>query len=329
MGALMDEDKRVNPPWRDHADALYGHFAAMTQHCCLLWVDPSQADPFEGHDLVEQSRVRVPIRHPRFEPSLAPYVVPLDLSRSADSDLFSSSVELAWKSWSTEYLNAMLGQPICGWVRSESNAGAVARHWGTRCHLHMVRRQARLCRFQDPGVREWLWPTLSEIQQRAMLGPASEIMAIGRAQQLVHHTSHYASGLACSSEIRQLDSFPSLQLEQATWDRLDDYASVHAAWLTWRNSGDRDAVEAQSPGWERSILHALAQAGKLGVRDALDRELFALHALQSGPGFYRHSKLDDIWTKTRAGEFYGSAVEEVTGRPADRLGEWIHTLINS
>lgn len=313
----MYEGERDGSSWRDHADQLYRHFGATAQHRCMLWVDPAQADPFEGHRVVEKSRVRVPIRHPRFEPSLAPYLVPLDLSCDDEIHLFSSSVELAWESWGIEHLNAMLGQPVCGWVSSSWDARVVARHWGTRCHLQMWNRQARLCRFQDPGVREWLWPTLSKTQQRTMLGPANEIVAIGRKRQLVHHAIAGSDERASSFTIQDI---PPLQFSQATWGHLDDYATVHAAWLTWRHSVDEDVVLAQVAGWEQPIFHALTQARQLGIHDTVDCELFALHALRLGPSFYRDPKLGNVWTKTQAGEFYGNAVEEVTGLPADRLG---------
>lgn len=327
MNALVNEDNHIDAAWRKLAGQLHRHFEVTAQHRCLLWVDPAQADPFEGHDSVEQLRVRIPIRHPRFNPLRAPYVVPLDLSRSADGDLFNSSVELGWRSWSTEYLNAMLGQPVCGWVRAAVDARAVTRHWGTQCHLHLFKRQTRLCRFHDPSVREWLWPTLDKTQQRALLGPAAEILAIGRTQQLIHHTCGDPIGFPSSSSNSEQGRFPQLQLDQRTWEQLDDYATVHAAWLIWRNSADSQAALPQAAGWQRHIFHALAQASQLGIRDAPERELFALHALQMGADFYRNSELDGIWRQTRAGGVYGITVEEVMGCPADQLATKIKRFL--
>jgi hypothetical protein len=310
----MNEADTSVAPWHALAEQLHRHFHTATQHQCLLWVDPAQADPFEANPIVQQSRVRTPIRHPRFDPMRAPYVVSLDLSCSADADLFRDSIALAWLSWDTGHLGAMRGQPICGWVSADMSAKALAGHWGRHCHLHTRPRQAKLLRFQDPGVREWLWPALSETQRRAMLGPAAAIHAIGRGQKLIHH---YCANRATATSLEDL--YPALQLNQAQWDQVEDYAVVHAAWLNWRNSQAEAVSVLEEPGWERRILGALTQATRLGLRGTPDRELFALHALQLGAEFHQHPKLQEVWRKTQAGDFYGIAIEEVTGRASDEL----------
>lgn len=319
MNTFMSEASRADIPWVDALSQLEAHVGSTAKHRCLLWVDPAQADPFAGNALVEQQRVTVPIRHPRFDLARAPYLIPLDLTRSSDNDLFRNSVEMAWLSWSTEYLDAMCGQPICGWVLTEASPTAVARHWGTHCHLHIFQRQHRLLRFQDPGVREWLWPTLRRTQQQLVLGHAVEVLAIGRTQQLIQHGSAGRSIQPPGPSQDELDSSSHLRLEQSQWDQIDDYATLHAAWLAWRQSATDKAAVVKEAGWEHAVLQALTHAGQLGIRDPMDRELFALHALQMGAHFYRNPKLDGIWLRTRAGEFYGSAVESVTGSPADRL----------
>ena len=286
------------------------------QHQCLLWIDPAQADPFEGNPLLEKKRIRVPIQHPRFDPSRAPYLVPLDLTHSADAELFKNTVDLAWLGWSTEYLQARRGQAICGWVTTSSSARAIAAHWARKCHLHIRQRQSKLLRFQDPGVREWLWPTLNRTQQQAMLGPAAALHAVGRGQLLIGHH--------CGTGIHPLSDYPVLQLNQAQWDEVEDYATVHSAWLKWCG---RAPGEAQLLGheWERPILGALSQATHLGVRDTPDRELFALHALQLGAHFHQLPELQEVWQKTRAGDFYGNAIEERTGKSVDKLVLWVKT----
>jgi hypothetical protein len=314
----MNEADTLVAPWHALLEQLHHHFHAETHYQCLLWVDPAQADPFQGNSLVEEVRVRTPIRHPRFDRLRAPYVVPLNLSRSVDAVLFRDSVEMAWLSWGTEHLGAMRGQPICGWVSAGSSAKALTGHWGRHCHLHVRPRQAKLLRFQDPGVREWLWPALSETQRRAMLGPAAAVHAIGRGRNLIHH------GCADGATPTLFEGrYPPLQLNEAQWDQMEDYAILHAAWLTWRNSRSGEMSVSQEPGWERPILGALTQATRLGLRDAPERELFALHALQLGAGFHQYPQLQEIWRKTQAGDFYGNAIEEVTGRSGDEFATLI------
>jgi hypothetical protein len=300
--ALLDQIQRFTPSGQ--------------QHQCLLWIDPAQADPLDGNSLVEQRRVRVPIQHPRFEPSRAPYLVPLDLSHSDDADLFRDSVDLAWLAWSTEYLQATRGQAISGWVTTNSSAKALAAHWARKCHLHIRQRQTKLLRFQDPGVREWLWRTLNRTQQQAMLGPATALYAIGRGQRLISH--HCVTGTS------SLNEHPVLQLNQAQWDEVEDYATVHSAWLKWcgRAPGETQLLGHE---WERPILGALSQATYLGIRDTPDRELFALHALQLGASFHQLPELQEVWRKTRTGDFYGNAIEERTGKSIDTLASWVKT----
>jgi hypothetical protein len=320
----MNEGNGLTAHWHALLDQLHRHFDAATRSQCLLWVDPAQSDPFEANPLVEQSRVRVPIRHPRFDPLRAPYIVPLDLTRSADADVFRSSVELAWLSWSSEHLNAMQGQPICGWVSAGTSAKILTGHWGRHCHLHIRQGQAKLLRFQDPGVREWLWPELSEAQQRAILGPATQMHLIGRGQQLVGHRCVDSATSQFSPSADEQRGYATLLLTQSQWDQVEDYEILHAAWLIWRNSGAGEVAVGQASGWERPILGAMTQATRLGLRDAPDRELFALHALQLGADFYQLSQLQEIWRKTQVGDFYGSAIEETTGRTADQLAAFIH-----
>jgi hypothetical protein len=321
----MSEANILVAPWQALLEQLHHHFHATAQYRCLLWVDPAQADPFAGFPFLEEMRVRTPIRHPRFDALRAPYVVPLDLSRSADGDLLRDSVELAWLSWSTEYLSAMRGQPICGWVTpGNTTAKALTGHWGRHCHLHVGQREAKLLRFQDPGVREWLWTDLSDSQQRAMLGPATGVHAIGRGQLLIHH-SHVQAAKPLS-RTDEPEEYPALVLNQLQWDQVEDYAVTHAAWLTWHSSRAEEVAVCTSPGWERAVLGALSQATRFGLRDAADRELFALHALQLGAGFYQHPRLQDVWRKTQAGDFYGSALEEITGRSVDQIDAFLHGL---
>jgi hypothetical protein len=319
----MNEAEISDTQWHMLQDELHHHFHTVNQGQCLLWVDPAQADPFEANSLVEDLRVRVPIRHPRFDPLRAPYLVPLDLSRSADADVFRESVEMAWQAWDTELLNIKHGQPICAWVRAGTGITALAAHWARNCHLHIWPKKTKLLRFQDPGVREWLWPALSEIQQRAMLGPVVEIYAIGRQRSLIQHCCAGRNTMLSSQQGDYQRNYPALHLNEDQWTQIEDYAILHAAWLNWRNSPNGSASIPLGPEWQRPILAALTQATRLGLRDDSDRELFALHALQLGAGFYQRSQLQEVWSKTQAGEFYGAALEDVTGRSADQLGVFL------
>jgi hypothetical protein len=268
---------------------------------CLLWVDPAQWDPYEDDEIVGQRRVRVPIIHVRFALRRAPYLVPLDLAVPGDAELFNGSVERAWDAWAIGRLRASRGQPICGWVVTNASAQTVANHWGRHCHLHGHQYKSKLLRFHDPGVREWLWPTLNEAQRHALLGPAACLFALGRNQGLMRHASD-------SSDVTPAP----FRLDDQQWRQVGDYATLHAAWVAC-------ASALAGPFCAQAVLDALVHATRAGVMQDSERELYAMHALQLGTRFYTDVRMKPVWNHTRTGGYYGSAVEDVFGCSADEL----------
>lgn len=107
-------------PWQPHLRTLRQHFQRSAQGRCLLWVNPAQRDPFDVHSSLQMRKVTVPIVHPRFDLKYAPYLVSLNLEHSEDAEVFETSVELAWDSWTFERLQAFRGQPIGGWVLTDA-----------------------------------------------------------------------------------------------------------------------------------------------------------------------------------------------------------------
>ncbi|ELX11459.1 hypothetical protein Jab_1c00411 [Janthinobacterium sp. HH01] len=302
-GAVMEH-------WEPHLQALHRLFYESAGDRCLLWVNPAQGDPFAGNALVEECKVRVPIAHPRFDLKFAPYLVPLALHRHADADVFKSSVQMAWDAWSVESLQAANGQAIAGWVIADAEPASLARHWASNCHLHVDKQLHKLLRFHDPGVREWLWRALSPAQQQQLLGPARTLIGFDRNRQLMFHDRGAA----------QVESGATgkLALSPLLWEQIDDYATVHAAWL--------NALPVLDGGRslrEREVFQALKQATQYGIHDPQDREVFAGHALRIGPDFHRDERLLAVWALTRGGNFYGGALEEVTGQAVDCLPHYL------
>jgi hypothetical protein len=298
--------------WEAYVEYLHRYFSQHAGAKCLLWVNPAQGDPFEDNLHVRTVRFRVPVNHPRYDVSVGPYLVPLDLAVSIDADVLRESVRLAWQAWEFASLLAMQGQPICGWI-AHGDARSLALHWAIRCHLHRRNGLAKLLRFHDPSVREWLWTTLSASQRSSLLGPAASVFSIGRAHALVHHLR---DGGAI---IPALDEMPSLTLTDAQWEQVEEYATVHAAWLAWHDGPTGRDMDLDLPAWEQTVLGALKQASNYGVVDAEDRQLFALHTLQFGANFHTSKSMLPVWTKTRSGSHYGNAIEQVMGIPVDQL----------
>jgi hypothetical protein len=287
---------------------LHHEIKALAAGKCLLWVDPAQRDAYEDNDIVTQRRVRVPINHVRFAMHRAPYLVPLDLAMPADVKLFNDSVERAWQAWTIDSLRAMRGQAICGWVITDAHAEALAVHWGRHCHLHGHQYKTKLLRFHDPGIREWLWPTLSDKQRHALWGPATCVFAVGRDRNLLCH----AGGTN--------DAVPdSFHLDDLQWQHLGDYATVHAAWLACAIAADTSLLPSLSEPQLLATLPALDQATRHGVTQRTERQLYARHALQLGPRFYADVRMQAVWEQTRTGDYYGSVIEDIFACAADEL----------
>lgn len=307
--------------WERHLQALHRLFFDTAGGACLLWVNPAQGDPFANERPFDARKVRVPIAHPRFDPAFAPYLIALQLDKFADAELFASSVQRAWHAWSFESLQAAQGQPICGWVRTTGTAAQLARHWGNHCHLHSHGQLHKLLRFHDPGVRQWLWPTLNPLQRRQLLGPAKSLVAFDRQQQLMFHEAAETSDPAALSDSQQLI------LNQQQWRDVSDYAVLHAALLRVQEVAQSDQSSgARSTVPEAALLHALAAATRYGIADAEDRILFATHAIEIGHDFHRHATMQAVWRLTGTGDYYGAALEEALGQTAGQLPGFLASI---
>jgi hypothetical protein len=317
----MATDLKLNPAdtWQACVQTLHKHIHQTANDRCILWVNPAQSDMFEDNALVQDKRVRVPIQHPRFDQQFAPYLLELDVSTSADSDLLEQSVQAAFQAWELPSLQAYSGQPICGWIIASSPVRELASYWASFTHLHTVGTLTKLLRFHDPSVREWLWSALSEHQKTQLLGPAEQLISLDRQQSFLVHQRQPNSPAADSNMLR---------LQKSQWLEIEDYAVVHQAWLM--QAKIQEALQLGSPWrktlpaqWQHGVLNALQKATNYGVNDEQDRVLFAQHAIALGTDFHTHALLKDVWQKTREGSFYGGAVEQLIAQPAAALPKYL------
>jgi hypothetical protein len=318
----------VAESWESHLQTLHRQFYETADGQCLLWVNPAQGDPFTEDPIVEERRVRVPIAHSRFDVRFAPYLVALDVSKSPDSDLFKASLQMAWEAWKLESLLARNGQPIAGWVVTTATPKTLAHYWASNCHLHFANGLSKLLRFHDPSAREWLWPILDRDQQQQLLGPAQSLIALNRQQNLMRQDAFVSARNANPEQsTRHGSTAQKLFLTATQWAQVDDYAAVHAAWLECCVLQPEYRVKsAQNPVWQQGVFAALQQASQYGIHDQQERTLFARHALQLGCDFHAHDKLQPVWKKTQAGEFYGAALEEVFGQPINEFPEYLKNI---
>jgi hypothetical protein len=304
----MPEDMR----WKMHLESLRAQIRRNANGQCLMWINPAQVDPFEIHTSMQSRRVTIPIAHPRFDLKYAPYLVALNLDDPEDSEVFETSVFIAWDSWRLERLQAFRGQPIAGWVLTDASPKLLAQHWALYCHLHRDNGISKLLRFHDPGVREWLWPILTLAQQGQLLGPAKSLIAFSRAQQLMEHSVQRSTDVVPQRPSTDLASpIKRLALTTHQWHQVNDYAIVHGAWIGWRTSeAENGSTPNHRPDWHIQVFAALRHATSYGISAPDDRELFAAHVLNYGEQFHMNPKLQAVWDKTRGGECYGSAYED-------------------
>lgn len=302
--------------WDVHLQTLHKQFNELANDQCLLWIDPAQVDLFAENDLVTERKVRVPISHPRFDPQFAPYLVQLNLIKYADAAVFKTSVQAAYEAWNMDSLQAMNGQHIAGWIMTDATPQDLARYWAKHCHVHNDKGLTKLLRFHDPSAREWLWPALSPRQKSVLMGPAKSITAFNRQQSLMTHDASES----VVSEPENSSSTTRLTLTTKQWKQVDDYTALHAAWLDLcaADISNRHALKEKG-NWAQSTLTTLEEATRYGIHDPVDRKLFAMHALQLGESFHMHPKLRPVWAKTHAGDFYGSAIEDLLNISTDEL----------
>jgi hypothetical protein len=305
--------------WQACVQAMHAHVHDTANDYCLLWVNPAQTDVFADNPWVQENRVRVPITHPRFDVKFAPYLVALDLSKRTGPDLLEQSVQAAYRAWELPSLQTYSGQPIAGWVLTKGTASALASHWASHTHLHAVDGLIKLLRFHDPSVREWLWSSFTPQQQALLLGPATELIGINRQQRVMQHQ--------LAAPVQTTDN-KKLRLTEDQWQQVEDYAAVHEAWLLQateiaRTGNLLEWRKSLPARWQDALLKALQSATQYGIATVQDRVLFACHALQMGAEFHVHSLLKEVWTKTKSGDFYGGALEEVTRCPAHTLAAYL------
>lgn len=308
--------------WEVPLQILHRQISESSDSKCLLWVNAAQGDVFGDNSVIEGRRIRIPISHARFAPQFSPYLVELDLRKFADADLFNASVEIAWNAWTTDSLFVHNGQPIAGWIVSTSSTVGLAQYWAQHCYLHRLNGVTKLLRFHDPGVREWLWPTLSPLQKCQLLGPAEKLIAFGREQGLVQQSM---ADVPDADRLFDPAFEIGFRLTARQWSEVEDYATLHAAWLhAVKAEPEKRALLTGKSRWVEKTLEALRCATLYGVEDSGDRRLFATHALQLGDNFHIHPKLQPVWKKVREGDFYGGALEAVTGLPVDLLKNYLN-----
>lgn len=313
----MNGHAALAAPWDGVLQQLHREIDQRSDGRCFVWVDPAQGEPELG-EVDPGLRVSVPIVHPHYDQRFAPYLVPLNLNRFGDDCVFAASIELAWTAWSTPFLMARRGMPISGWIVSDLGAREVAAYWGRHCYLHFVHGRTHLLRFHDPGVRGMLWQDLDARQRALLLRPVNAVFSLNRHQALESFSaaSTPVAGLGADASNRPDEQ---LHLSEQQWQKVNDYATVHAAWTYLLGE---DLVGRDTPVTE-ALRHSLGAASSYGVTSADDRMLFLVCGLRYGIGFHNHVRMAEVWQRTANGESLVDAIEAVSGRPFEQLSSYL------
>ena len=166
---------------------------------------------------------------------------------------------------------------------------------------------------------------LTRLQQRKLLGPAAFITSFNRRQELLTNAvAPFHNNLDSRETGDANDVSLELFLTDVQWAQVDDYAVVHKAWLRyWTDHNRLNQTTNNESAWFQKISQALRAATRHGVSDVQDRELFAWQALLFGTEFHEHERMRPVWKRTKAGHYYGSACEEVSGGPVDKLMDYL------
>ena len=121
--------------WDTHLQELHRRYFEDCGDRCLLWVNPTQFDVFAEETVAQERLARISINRPNVNERLQPYLVPLDLAKSRDADLFKANVANAWDAWTLDSLKRFNGQPICGWIATDASAQMLARYCAKTRHL--------------------------------------------------------------------------------------------------------------------------------------------------------------------------------------------------
>lgn len=130
---------------------------------------------------------------------------------------------------------------------------------------------------------------------------------------------------ASPSGPHSLHTADKFELRPEQWAEVNDYATVHRAWLRFCQSEQGElGGQPKQQGWESAVFRSLTHATRYGIEDAPDRDLFAFHAIQMTANFHENKKMEPVWEMVRAGHFYGGACEIASALPADRLHDYLH-----
>lgn len=156
---MGDKDISMMNPSDDDLERIKYHAGEMIfsgdGHCYLI-IDPTLRD-IKRYDLffshIRNSQcLKTPLPHPELDGVMELWIVLLDKSNQADSELFEQSIQYALDELSTEKLLSGQGRAVCGWVSSGLSFDQFAENISRMTIQKRPSGGESLLRFYDPAV---------------------------------------------------------------------------------------------------------------------------------------------------------------------------------
>lgn len=194
-------------------------------------------------------------------------------------DLLVETVLLALEQTSNEPSAVISSSAMGGWLLSKASGEAVARHLAA-CMGRVIYEDNRwrFFRWQDRRVLEWMWPSLSQDQQNALLGPIQQWWTLDQRNQLRCHES-------ISPHVKALCS-PGFLLNTKQRQHARQCAlaqTVITGWLTF--------CPGLPSNYSQIVRDIINLAVELGLENDQDVALVAAYSLQVHLRLLTHPKI--------------------------------------
>ncbi|AIP21449.1 hypothetical protein BFR06_11155 [Burkholderia pseudomallei] len=265
------------------------------------------------------AKVDVQLRPGQIDRDYWPSLIELDFKRGQSVDACRIALRAAVEDWRPDSLIEGRGHRIGALLFSDAPLADIARHIeNVAIQQRSDRPGQRLLGLADPAAFEGVWRVCRDDQRARLLGPIARWCTVDRWGKLTDHVCAAATALAATHA-------RFLGFDDAQWIALSHVRPINRAWARMRAGGGvvryDDFVR---------LDESVRRARQYGLTDPADLELFALHALESGPDFDLHPLAQALLRDRPEDVYYSRAIAELDGTQWDEIRKahrGIHQLI--
>ncbi|WP_226383052.1 hypothetical protein [Burkholderia savannae] len=256
------------------------------------------------------STLDVQLRPGQIDSDYWPSLVELDFMRQHSIDACRIALRAALEDWRPGALAEGRGHRIGALLFGDASLAEIAHHIANvAIQQRSDRPGQRLLALADPAAFEGVWRVCRDDQRCRLLGPIARWCTVDRWGQLTDHACAIAGERAPARG-------RFVGFDDAQWMALSDVRPINRAWMRMRADGGvvRREDFARMP-------DSLLRARRYGLSDPADLELFAFHALESGPDFDLHPLMQTLLCARPEGVYYSRAVAELDDAQWDEIRE--------